>query len=234
MENNKNIINGNCWVAYFDILGFKSRLKSFAEYLNIFDKNYYDKVLEKIDVKSAHRHEWLTAIWFSDSFLFYTFNDSYEAFVHLNFIARHFFIDGSSVDMPLRGALSFGHFYADKVRNVYIGDALIEAYEYAEKQDWVGFVLTPTTFECLQKDSRLSRFLAHESEYRKYQVPIKLIKDTSVELSHEDLYAYKFYKDPRMIKKVKLMHQAAKNDAKVSQGVLTKYENTLNFIENSL
>jgi hypothetical protein len=227
MEEEKII---NCWVAYFDILGFKNLLEPFSKYLNIFDENYYDKVLEKIDKRSAHSHECLTAVWFSDSFLIYTLNDSYEAFVHLDFMARNFFMD-SDVDMPLRGALSFGHFYADKERNVYIGDALIKACEYAEKQDWVGFVLTPGTVERLSKHVKLSRFLAHESEYRKYQVPVKLVKDTKVELNQEELYAFKFYKDPTMIKKIDLMYQSAKNNTVVSSGVLRKYDNTFKFIK---
>jgi hypothetical protein len=137
--------------------------------------------------------------------------------------------------MPLRGALSFGYFYADKKRNVYIGDALIKAVEFTEKQDWVGFVLTPQTIERLLKHDRLSRVLSHNSEYRKYQVPVKLVKDTKVELNQEELYAFKFYKDdPSMIRKVELMYQAIKGNAVVRPDVLRKYKNTQKFIEERI
>ncbi len=217
------------------MLGFRPLVKAFvskfAEHLDVFDKNYYDKFLKELNDKITCLPEWLAATWFSDSFIFYTFDASYEAFVHLNMTARQFFVQASSVDMPLRGALSLGHFYADKTRGTYIGDALIEAYEYAEKQDWVGFVLTPRTIERVLKHVRLSRFLAHESEYRRYQVPVKLIKDTKVELNQEELYAFKFYKDSSMIRKVEIMYQAAKNNVAVPPGVLRKYDNTMKFIK---
>ena len=186
MSDNR-IVEGKCWIAYFDMLGFKSSVNEYAEYPGIYNKNFYDRILEEIDREVEYVPERLDATWFSDSFIFYTSEDSYESFVHLNMAAEHF-MQSSSVHLPLRGALSFGYFYADKVRGIYIGEALIDAYKYAEKQDWIGFVLTPQTVECLLKNERLSRFLAHESEYKKYPVPVKVTEDILVELSNEELY----------------------------------------------
>jgi hypothetical protein len=33
--------------------------------------------------------------------------------------------------------------------NIFVGEALIDAYEYGEKQDWLGFLLTPAVYETL-------------------------------------------------------------------------------------
>jgi hypothetical protein len=47
---------------------------------------------------------------------------------------------------PLRGCLAHGGLYIG-LRGEMFGPALIDAYEEAEKQDWIGFVLHRTAEE---------------------------------------------------------------------------------------
>jgi len=42
--------------------------------------------------------------------------------------------------LPARGAISYGEFYADSANGIYVGRALVEAYETAESQEWIGAV----------------------------------------------------------------------------------------------
>lgn len=46
--------------------------------------------------------------------------------------------------IPVRGAISFGKLYSHLGKNIFIGEALIDAYRYGEGQDWLGFLLTPS------------------------------------------------------------------------------------------
>ena len=70
--------------------------------------------------------------------------------------------------IPVRGALSVGKLYTQKKKNIILGEALIEAYEYGENQKWLGFLLTPSVFRHLQNGSlRIDRRL----HYRKVDIP---------------------------------------------------------------
>ena len=145
MEDEK-IINSNCWVAWFDILGFRALMSKYEKHLDVFVGTYYEDILRTVNEKAGYWPKYVAPFWISDTFVFYTFNDSIEAFTCLNQVARHFF-EQILYKIPLRGALSFGRLYADREKGIYLGPVLIDAYEYAEKQDWVGFVLTPCAVE---------------------------------------------------------------------------------------
>lgn len=49
-----------------------------------------------------------------------------------------------------RAAIALGQFHADPENSIYCGKALIEAYEMAESQDWIGAVLCPSLEEVAQ------------------------------------------------------------------------------------
>ena len=49
--------------------------------------------------------------------------------------------------LPIRGAISFGEFYVNREENIYCGKGLVEAYELAESQQWVGTVIAPSAEE---------------------------------------------------------------------------------------
>jgi hypothetical protein len=46
--------------------------------------------------------------------------------------------------LPVRGAIAFGELHADRDAQIYCGSGLIEAYEVAESQDWLGVAVAPS------------------------------------------------------------------------------------------
>jgi hypothetical protein len=129
------------WVGYFDLLGTKELIQT-GTHLTVF--SIYTRSMEEVKKRKATL-ECIRHAWFSDTFLLFTDDESISSFGELDHIARwflYFLIEGH---IPVRGAISYGEFYADEKNNLFFGKSLIEAYEYAEAQDWIGFVLCPTT-----------------------------------------------------------------------------------------
>lgn len=136
MENDK-VIDGNCWVAYFDILGFSNMVRSFpVEYV----KEEYKKAIKK----GEEYHVNCRFMFFSDSFIFYTENDSHNSYCGISAASELFFEAMFLKEIPMRGCLNVGQFYADEENGIFFGQALIKAYHLAEGQNWIGFVLSET------------------------------------------------------------------------------------------
>jgi hypothetical protein len=85
-------------------------------------------------------------------------------------------------NLPSRGALSFGEFYVDAANSIYVGKALVEAYELAESQEWIGAVIGQSLTEDLSEMNRTfpadewqkHRWLAMSNwDYLLYDVPVK-------------------------------------------------------------
>lgn len=85
-------------------------------------------------------------------------------------------------NLPSRGALSFGEFHADPADGVYVGKALVEAYECAESQDWIGAVVAPSLsadVEAMYRASAVAEWRNNRAmalpgwDYRLWDVPIK-------------------------------------------------------------
>ena len=85
--------------------------------------------------------------------------------------------------LPARGALAYGEFYADATNGIFVGRGLVEAYETADSQEWIGAVITPsleTSVEELERGFSMDRlkediWLARPRwDYLAYDVPFKL------------------------------------------------------------
>jgi hypothetical protein len=180
-----NIIDGDCWVAYFDILGFKREV-NFAEQKGggLGMLKTYREVLAEIGLYKKFCH----AAWFSDSFVFYS--DSAES---ITILAQYFFDYMFLRKIPLRGCLTYGRLYADQKKKIYYGSALIEAYELAEGQDWIGFVLSKKgkgqMKKCRMQNGKIC-WEALKSHYIEYDVPTA-DKRISAKNKKKKLPAYK-------------------------------------------
>lgn len=128
------------WLGYFDLLGTKRLLES-GNYLRVYD--VYSKAIEKVR-KGTGNSNGIHQVSFSDSFVIYSNTDSAQDFAFIDQVARWFVYELILEKIPVRGALSCGDFYADNGNSLYFGQALVEAYEYGEAQEWVGFLLTPS------------------------------------------------------------------------------------------
>ncbi len=234
MECNQTI-NGNCWLACFDILGLKETILGFEKTygvgkLNRFADVIYKEILDTLQCAEKEFQGRVYTCWASDTFVFYTPDVSRTSFMLVSAAAIHFIcrmIRHSSSYMP-RGALGTGQFYADKQNNIFLGSALIDAYEYAEKQDWIGFVVTPSAERKIADLYPQPRDLLHK--YVQDNVPVKkrelkegikcIVEDTEV------LYAAKIQSYPA----IKDFFQPRRNGTQQKEWV-KKYENTLRFFE---
>lgn len=167
------IIHGNCWVAYLDILGFKNMLEESRMtvskasagrrpmHLDLFVKNHYGDVLDAIQRGNEWCRDMVSIAWFSDSFILFSHDDTLKSFGATIYSAGAFFGEAVCREMPLRGALSFGEFYADVEKGIFLGLALIDAYEYAEAQDWIGLVITPGAHKAYEQLQDSANLLSH-------------------------------------------------------------------------
>ncbi|MBI2832667.1 MAG: hypothetical protein HYX79_10470 [Chloroflexi bacterium] len=158
----------NRWVSYFDLLGF-SELVNSGKYFDVIEP--YTKAIKEFKEASGLEH--VETTWFSDTFVLYSTDDSNDSFVSVEAKSRAFVYSLVCRGIPLRGAMAYGNFYANRQYSVFFGPAFIEAYIYGELQDWVGFVLTPSAIKQMESiglpaDERLN--------YAYWDIPCKSLE----------------------------------------------------------
>lgn len=129
------------WLAYFDLLG-TSELIQMGKTTEVFAA--FQEALVQL-VRWKKRHAQVSHAWFSDTFILFSEDDSVESFTAIDMVCRRFIFALILRDIPVRGALSCDELYADRSNSLYLGLALLEAYEYGENQDWIGFLLCPSS-----------------------------------------------------------------------------------------
>lgn len=143
-----NCSDGERYVGFFDIIGFKSWVaidgsKSVFEYI----KGYLDMMIKQSlpgaivnsDLSVEYEVKYVDYVFFSDSIVFYSKDNSYESLHSLITACNSFmnvFISG--VSYLTRGGIAYGEFYSDMETNSYVGQALIDAYILEENIDWLG------------------------------------------------------------------------------------------------
>ena len=165
MEEEK-IINGNCWVAYFDILGFRKLMKNFPIW-------YVRDVLKQALDTGKKSNVKCKFVFFSDSFIFYTEDDSMNSFSCIEGTSALFFHEMflGKEKIPMRGCLNIGRFCADEENRIFFGPALIEAYDCAEGQNWIGFVLSEKAREKLASVEFAGIKSGYKNRFVEYSVP---------------------------------------------------------------
>ena len=148
----------NKWVAYFDLLGFKQHLKQRGLIDAFCLLSWCSNELEY----HIQEFENVNLVTFSDTFLLYTSDDSRASFQAITDVSRSFFDELVVAGIPVRGALAFGELYADETNNLFLGVALIDAYEYGEKFDWLGFVLHPSALKRMSEVGQLISQLCYK------------------------------------------------------------------------
>jgi hypothetical protein len=209
------------WLAYFDLLGFRNQIQSKGQ-IQVF--GILSKSVENAMTRCPASSK-ISPVWFSDTFVFYSEDESANSFRWIDHVARWFAYFLIMADIPVRGALSCDDFYADRATNLYFGPALVEAYEYGEAQDWIGLLLTPSAVVQLDiLGVPASKLLC----YAYHTVPLK---------NQGNRPAWKLPacilgqwisingKNPCLDKLIQM-----KKGWVESQGVVRKYENTIRFI----
>jgi len=139
------------WFCYLDLLGFTALVNdnNIGHVISI-----YQDVMKKLSRKarSISTKEILYS-WFSDTFIIYSRSDHEKDFAAIEGVGRTFFQELLLNGIPARGAITHGSLYSQSSKNIFVGPALIDAYQYAESQAWLGFVLTPSVFSRLKTSS---------------------------------------------------------------------------------
>ena len=130
-------------MSYFDRLGFADYSKQ-----NALEKVHSETFYYLTHAKEAARDiANVEFVWFSDTIIFYSADDSQSSFRAVAGVSRSFFDELLIERIPVRGALAFGDFYGDKASGLFFGKALVDACKYGEKFNWLGFVLHHTALE---------------------------------------------------------------------------------------
>jgi hypothetical protein len=95
--------------------------------------------------------------WFSDTFIIYSGSDSLQDFARVESAARIFFQLLVLKKIPVRGCISHGRLYSQAKHNIFVGPALIEAHQYGEALNWVGFCLAPSVERKLELELPLDQ-----------------------------------------------------------------------------
>jgi len=210
------------WLAYFDILGFGDLVKGNHPIITVLtihraldEAKKKAKVREDISIEMVH---------FSDSFIFYAPDDSNVSYVLLQSVARGFFSACLKAYpfIPLRGAIACGEFYADPSERIYFGKALIKAYKEAERQNWIGLILTEAAERRVCDEYDLNP-VGHR--FQLVDVPIK--NDETVKRQ-----AYSFHAEwpENRIVINSIISKLEYEMAEVEEEHKIKYQNTINHI----
>ena len=210
------------WLGYFDLLGTSALIKS-GNINEVF--NAYQKALEKLDAWRK-RHPNVYHAWFSDTFIMYSEDNSADAFSAIGRVGRWFAFSLLRRKIPLRGALSCGHFYADRTNSLYLGAAFLEAYEWGENQDWIGFILCPSAVSRLNE---LNLPVRERPYYVEYDVPFKEKLPTVSTLVRACILSEMIRnigtEDSVLLPKLKEMAQS-----QTEPSIRRKYERTIEFL----
>ena len=117
-----NLTTENYFIAYFDILGYKEKMKTNS-------KEMLEKICKMIDLaneiisRMGNVDVNIVKKIFSDNFFFCTKNDYYELILFVSVLQALFIV----FDFFVRGTLYYGELYIDE--NFVYGQGLIDAYE---------------------------------------------------------------------------------------------------------
>ena len=173
----------NRWFSYFDLLGFKKLVQK--NHLIEYVLTIYEDVLNAIEEKAGAKRKYgISYSWFSDTFIIYSQSDSDQDFALMEQASRLFFQKLILNRIPVRGAMTVGKLYSQREKNIFLGEALIDAYEYGEQQNWLGFLFTPKVFKRFENTELC---LTRRLHYRKVDIPEVITHPES-----DNVYAFTF------------------------------------------
>lgn len=195
----------NCFIAYFDYLGFKEFIENndldyqkrivFNNFRDIeqalgkgkFKDTYHGVIADISDSK-------INCINFSDTVIFWTKDDSEESLTELLSVSHTFNWQAIVYFFPVRGSIVYGElFHVDFKQpngggglyniNSVIGKGIVSAHLKANSQNWAGTVLDKSLIdELLRRGLNPDEYLSPYA--KKYKVPYK----NGIDLPEEFVY----------------------------------------------
>lgn len=216
MELNKR----ETWIGLFDILGFKNAISIVDdEYHYLYLHSQLDDLFEAIKSELSSNGN-LELYSFSDTFVIFTENSELLSYPWFLLQCTQLIERSIEIQLPLRGAISVGTVYESKEPLIIMGKPFVEAYEYAEDQNWIGLLLTPTATKKLRADDLEPKH--HDFIENPDDIPLRKMDKTNV-------LAYRFQNgaanyETHLISHLNSMQQTAPEEAK------DKYRRTIEFI----
>jgi hypothetical protein len=133
------------FVALIDVLGFKSRILGDSKGESL--ERYLDRVREALPPDSG-----FDFVVFSDTIFITTGGDSeasLQGLVQRCSLLFHLLL---LEHIPIRGAIAHGSYFrwSHSDTGAFVaGKAILDAYEYEKKQDWLGIMLAPSALRCV-------------------------------------------------------------------------------------
>jgi hypothetical protein len=165
----------NRLVAFIDIMGFKNlvaeqssdQIYTTLDVIHQLRTVVYDDIEAYKDESSSFQ-----TVAFSDSLLIYTRDESEKAADDFLFTVGWIVANALANLIPLKGAIAFGNFTADRKKAIYFGKPLIDAYELQDGFHMFGIVLHHTCQRYFTDIAMLDR-LIEERSIIEYQAPFK-------------------------------------------------------------
>lgn len=215
------------WVAHIDLLG-ASVLVDSESWTRVFQ--IYARAIEK-SRRGGFAKNRVRRFTFSDSFIFYTTDDTAYSYRALDSLCRSFVLSLIQSQIPVRGAMAFGNLYADPRSSIYFGEALLDAYRTGESLDWVGFVLSDSS------DKRLSEVglpVAERLNYAYWEVPIKSVERGNTGMKKR-MPAFIISLSPSLSNIGKISRSLVAMQSRAhSDFVRQKYSSTLDFLSSNI
>jgi hypothetical protein len=143
-------------VVFLDILGFRKLIEEFpteqlgqrfSQAMSLavdFNKNagktFFPSEPTLFPTLSADQPYCITHV-FSDSIVSISHNESSESCLAALVYNLHLMQFLLGLGFPTRGAAAFGPMYVDEAKSLFLGKALTQAYEFEQKQEWIGAAL---------------------------------------------------------------------------------------------
>jgi hypothetical protein len=148
------------YVAFLDVLGFTAIVR--GENREPIDR--YLECLKTVFEREENTH--VDYVVFSDSIVITTHDDSDASLQGLLKRCSGLFGSLLAQGIAVRGAIAHGSFIASKTQSgtFVAGRAIVEAYEFEGKQNWVGIMLAPSVIRKRPNIRNLSEIGTIETE----------------------------------------------------------------------
>jgi hypothetical protein len=142
------------FVAHIDILGMREMVRRNPEKAwNVLSDlaNVRDHLgkLQLTHISTAQQHmlaESVFSVMFSDTIVLFTKTESNEDLQAILIAAAEVLHKAMCAFVPVRIGVASGQFFFNIEKSLYLGPALIEAYEIGEAAQWLGIVTTEAVY----------------------------------------------------------------------------------------
>lgn len=168
----------NRFVAFLDIMGFKDRVARTPHSDLLKDLIEFNKEISTLIAEKTVNGSDLTLAQFSDSIVIFSSNASQQSFKELAEVTSGIMYKAIQMMIPLKGAIAYGKVTCDMSKQLFFGQALIDAYLLEENVQFYGVLVHHTAEEYVIKS-------LPNNIFRDIQAPLK-----SGKISHYELIWY--------------------------------------------